>query len=190
MRIVAGTDEAGRGPLAGPVTAGAVVLDPAHPIAGLTDSKKLSPAMRETLAAEIEAYAAGWAVAHVTAREIDQVNILNASLLAMGRAVAALPRRPDLLLVDGNRCPDVPCVSRAIVKGDLHEACISAASILAKVHRDRLMLELDDQFPEYGFRQHKGYPTRAHLDALAAHGPCAEHRVTFAPVRRVIDGAS
>lgn len=186
MSVIAGVDEAGRGPLAGPVTAGAVVLDPSYPIAGLTDSKKLSPAAREALAVEIEARAAGWAVAHVTADEIDDINILNASLLAMQRAVAALPRMPDLLLVDGNRCPEVPCAARAIVKGDLTQPCISAASIVAKVHRDRLMLELDAQFPEYGFRQHKGYPTRAHLDALSAHGPSSVHRVTFAPVRRLI----
>ena len=186
MSIIAGVDEAGRGPLAGPVTAGAVVLDPRHPIVGLTDSKKLSPAARATLAAQIEAYAAGWAVVHVSPAEIDAVNILNASMLAMERAVAALPQMPDLLLVDGNRCPQVPCEARAIVKGDLLEPCISAASIVAKVHRDRLMLELDAQFPEYGFSQHKGYPTRAHLEALAAHGPSAVHRVTFAPVRRAM----
>ena len=186
MMLVAGTDEAGRGPLAGPVTAGAVILDPARPIAGLTDSKKLSPAAREELALAIEARAAGWAVVHVDAAEIDKVNILNASMLAMARAVAALPHAPTLLLVDGNRCPPVPCEARAIVKGDLKEPCISAASILAKVHRDRLMVELDAQFPEYGFRQHKGYPTRAHMDALSTHGPSAVHRVTFAPVRRAL----
>ena len=186
MSIVAGVDEAGRGPLAGPVTAGAVVLDSSYPIVGLTDSKKLSSAAREALAVEIETHAASWAVVHVSPSEIDSLNILHASMLAMQRAVAALQQMPDLLLVDGNRCPELPCEARAIVKGDLLEPCISAASIVAKVHRDRFMLELDAQFPEYGFRQHKGYPTRAHLEALAEHGPCAVHRVTFAPVRRVM----
>jgi ribonuclease HII len=186
VSIIAGVDEAGRGPLAGPVTAGAVVLDPMYPIVGLTDSKKLSPAARVALAEQIEAHAAGWAVVHVSVGEIDALNILNASMLAMQRAVAALPQAPDLLLVDGNRCPQVPCEARAIIKGDLLEPCISAASIVAKVHRDRLMVELDAQFPEYGLRQHKGYPTRAHLEALAVHGPSAVHRVTFAPVRRVM----
>ena len=174
--------------MAGPVTAAAVVLDAQRPIEGLTDSKKLKPAEREALAEAIKARASAWAIAEADVGEIDRLNILWASMLAMERAVAALPRLPDLVLVDGNRCPSVPCAARAIVKGDLLEACISAASILAKVHRDNTMLELDEQFPEYGFRQHKGYPTRVHLEALERHGPCTAHRVTFGPVQRLIVG--
>lgn len=183
--LIAGVDEVGRGPLAGPVVAAAVILDPARPIAGLADSKQLSPLRREQLAAEIRAKALAWALGRAEVAEIDQINILQASLLAMQRAVAALSRVPDQALVDGNRCPQLACPCRAIVKGDATVPAISAASILAKVARDAELCELHARYPHYGFAQHKGYPTTAHLDALRRFGPCPEHRRSFAPVAAV-----
>ncbi|HHW79074.1 MAG TPA: ribonuclease HII [Xanthomonadaceae bacterium] len=180
--LIAGVDEAGRGPLAGPVVAAAVILDPAHPIAGLADSKKLSANRRERLAVEIRAKALAWALGRAEAAEIDRINILQASLLAMRRAVAALSIVPERVLVDGNRCPALTCPCQAIVKGDATVPAISAASILAKVARDAELRRLHDRYPRYGFAQHKGYPTVAHRDALRRHGPCPEHRCSFAPV--------
>jgi ribonuclease HII len=186
---VAGVDEAGRGPLAGPVSAAAVILDPARPIQGLDDSKKLTPARRDALDLEIRERALAWAVAWASAEEIDRINILQASMLAMQRAVAALSIRPRRVLVDGNRCPDVGCEARAVIGGDGLVPSIGAASILAKVARDRLMCELDRTFPGYGFAGHKGYPTRAHIEALRRLGPCPEHRRSFGPVRSLIEVA-
>ncbi|MDG4551378.1 MAG: ribonuclease HII [Candidatus Contendobacter sp.] len=179
---VAGVDEAGRGPLAGPVVAAAVVLDPSRPIAGLADSKKLSAARRERLANEIRDNALAWALGRAEVAEIDRVNILQATLLAMQRAVAALSVAPANVLVDGNRCPSLICPCRAIVKGDATVPAISAASILAKVARDAELRRLHDRYPQYNFARHKGYPTAAHLEALRRHGPCSEHRRSFAPV--------
>lgn len=185
-KIVAGVDEAGRGPLAGPVMAAAVVLDPRRPIEGLADSKRLSPDRREALARAIRAQALAWAVACAEVEEIDSINILSASLLAMQRAVAGLALEPSLVLVDGNRAPDLPCQVRAIVKGDASVPAISAASILAKVARDKLMGEMDRRYPGYGFARHKGYPTPAHLEALKRLGPSPIHRRSFAPVKAVL----
>lgn len=181
--LTAGVDEAGRGPLAGPVCAAAVILDPARPIAGLDDSKRLSERRRDALEPEIKARALAWAVAWASAAEIDALNILKASLLAMSRAVAALDPPPGRVLVDGNRLPVLACPAEAIVGGDGLIAAIGAASILAKVARDRLMCRLDAEYPGYGFAVHKGYPTRAHRDALVRLGPCSEHRRSFGPVR-------
>jgi ribonuclease HII len=181
--LVCGVDEAGRGPLAGPVYAAAVILDPARPIPGLKDSKKLAAANRVRLAEEIRRHALAWSVAWASVEEIDRLNILNASLLAMQRAVQALAVRPELALIDGNRCPALDLPTRAIVRGDALEPCISAASILAKTERDKEMRRLADIHPQYGFERHAGYPTAEHLAALAAHGPCACHRRSFAPVR-------
>jgi ribonuclease HII len=183
---VAGVDEAGRGPLAGPVSAAAVILDPARPITGLADSKTLTPARRDALDLEIRARALAWSIAWASAEEIDRINILQASMLAMQRAVAALKVRPTRVLVDGNRCPDVGCDAEAIVGGDGLVPSIGAASILAKVARDRLMCDLERAFPGYGFAGHKGYPTRAHIEALRRLGPCPEHRCSFGPVRASI----
>ena len=180
--MVAGVDEAGRGPLAGPVVAGAVILDPNRPIRGLADSKVLVREKREMLAEQIRERATAWAVAHADVEEIDTLNILHATMLAMRRAVAALGVVPVEVLVDGNRCPDVGCPARAIVKGDRDVPAISAASILAKTVRDAMLVELDRDYPEYGFARHKGYSTPEHLAALAKHGPCAIHRRSFAPV--------
>ncbi|MCU0842856.1 MAG: ribonuclease HII [Thiobacillaceae bacterium] len=181
-----GVDEAGRGPLAGPVCAAAVILDPARPIAGLKDSKKLSPASRVRLAGEIRRHALAWSVAWASVEEIDALNILNASLLAMRRAVEGLTVRPALALIDGNRCPLLDIPSRAIIKGDTLEPAISAASILAKTERDKEMARLADIHPQYGFEQHAGYPTAEHLAALEVHGPCAIHRRSFGPVRKLL----
>ncbi len=181
--LVAGVDEAGRGPLAGPVVAAAVILDELQPIRGLGDSKVIAPRRREALFDEIRARALCCCIASASAEEIDRLNILQATLLAMQRAVAGLRLRPQRVVVDGNRAPALPVPVAAIVKGDAKVAAISAASILAKVHRDRLCLELDQAHPAYGFAAHKGYPTPEHLAALRAHGPCAEHRQSFAPVR-------
>jgi ribonuclease HII len=182
--LVVGIDEAGRGPLAGPVYAAAVILDPDRIPDGIADSKRLSAVRREQTARRIEGEAVAWAIAWSSVEEIDQLNILNASLLAMRRAVGALARQPSLALVDGNRCPDgLPCPARAIVGGDALEPAISAASILAKVARDEEMLRLDLRYPGYGFAQHKGYGTKAHLEALQRLGPCPVHRTSFAPVR-------
>jgi ribonuclease HII len=183
MWHVVGLDEAGRGPLAGPVVAAAVILDSARPIPGLADSKALSPARREALFDQICSRALAWALGACDPAEIDRLNILQASLRAMQKAVAALDVDPDEALVDGNRCPSLPCPARAIVKGDATEPAISAASILAKVHRDREMLALHARYPEYGFDAHKGYPTRAHIEALRRHGPSPCHRTSFTPVR-------
>ena len=180
--LVAGVDEAGRGPLVGPVVAAAVILDPRHPIAGLADSKTLSPAKRERLFHEIRAKALCCSVAEASAQEIDALNILQATLLAMQRAVAGLRLPPKLVLVDGNRLPVLPMRADAIVKGDSKVAAISAASIVAKVHRDQLCVALDVLYPAYGFGKHKGYGTAEHLAALALHGPCPEHRTSFRPV--------
>lgn len=186
--VVAGVDEAGRGPLAGPVVAAAVILDPGRSIEGLADSKALSAARREALAVEIRARARAHAVAQADVAEIDALNILRATMLAMRRAVEALGVAPDEVLVDGNRCPDIAFRVRAIVKGDRDVAAISAASILAKTVRDALLVELDAVHPAYGFAQHKGYPTPEHLAALARHGPCAAHRRSFGPVaQRALD---
>lgn len=181
--LVCGVDEAGRGPLAGPVCAAAVIIDPARPIPGLKDSKKLAPANRVRLAGEIRRHALAWSVAWASVEEIDRLNILHASLLAMQRAVEALVVRPDLVLIDGNRCPPLTIPARAIIRGDALEPCISAASILAKTERDKEMRRLADIHPQYGFERHAGYPTPQHLEALAKYGPCPEHRLSFGPVR-------
>lgn len=180
--LVAGVDEAGRGPLAGPVVAAAVILDDLRPIAGLADSKKLSPTRRDRLYDEIHAKALCFCIAEASVEEIDRLNILQATLLAMRRAVAGLRLKPVLALVDGNQLPRLDVPAEAIVKGDARVAAISAASILAKVHRDRWCAELDQRYPQYGFAGHKGYGTAAHLTALRAHGACPEHRRSFAPV--------
>ena len=182
--LVAGVDEAGRGPLAGPVIAAAVILDPAQPIAGLDDSKKLSAARRERLDGEIREKALAWALGRAEVEEIDRINILQASLLAMRRAVLALDPAPEHALIDGNRCPELPCPAEPVIGGDAKVAAIGAASILAKVARDREMIELDARFPGYGLAQHKGYPSKAHLQALERLGPTPIHRRSFAPVRR------
>lgn len=182
---LAGVDEAGRGPLAGPVFAAAVILDPAHPIEGLDDSKKLSPARREQLAQEIRRFALGWAVASASVEEIDRLNILQATFLAMERACRTLATAPGLILVDGNRLPShLPAPAQAIVGGDALEPAISAASILAKTERDACCLALHALYPHYAFDQHKGYGTALHLARLEVYGPCPAHRRSFAPVRR------
>lgn len=188
LDLTVGIDEVGRGPLAGPVVAAAVILDPARPIDGLDDSKRLSESRRERLAEAIRHRAVAWALGRAEVDEIDRVNILQASLLAMQRAVAALPVAPTLALVDGNRAPDFPCPTRAIVGGDASEPCISAASIVAKVARDREMTALDRYYPDYGFSRHKGYPTRVHLAALQQYGVTPVHRRSFGPVRRLLSG--
>ena len=182
--LICGVDEAGRGPLAGPVSAAAVILDPARPIEGLADSKKLSEKQRDRLAPLIRARALAWAVAYAEVEEIDRLNILQATLLAMRRAVEALSIRPQQVLVDGLYCPQTGIPSQAIVKGDSKVAAISAASILAKTARDELMLQLHGRYPQYGFDAHKGYPTAAHLAALREHGVSVVHRKTFKPVRQ------
>ncbi len=184
---VVGVDEVGRGPLAGDVVAAAVVLGSPCPVDGLADSKKLSAQRRETLAAELHSKAPHLALGRASPEEIDRLNILHASLLAMHRAVQGLPITPDLVLVDGNRLPNWDYPSIAVVKGDSQVPEIAAASIVAKVTRDREMLELHDRRPVYGFARHKGYPTRAHLEALATHGVCPEHRRSFAPVRAALE---
>jgi ribonuclease HII len=183
---VCGVDEAGRGPLAGAVYAAAVILDPARPIDGLNDSKKLSAKQRDALEILIQQRALAWAVAFASAAEIDAINILQASLLAMRRAIEGLHITPTEVLVDGLHCPKISLPSRAIVQGDALEPAISAASILAKTARDRDLLRLHARYPQYGFDRHKGYPTRDHLAALAQHGVTPEHRTSYAPVRRII----
>ena len=191
---ICGVDEAGRGPLVGAVVAGAVVLDPLNPIVGLRDSKRLTPARREALYAEIVLKAKAWGVGEASPLEIDQINILQATMLAMQRAVddlcARLGRLPDKALIDGNRCPHLPIPAEAIVKGDSKEPAISAASIVAKVTRDRQMEGLHARYPDYGFLQHMGYPTPVHLAALRQYGACPEHRRSFSPVRAVLDQAT
>ena len=182
--LTAGVDEAGRGPLAGPVSVAAVILDPARPIAGLNDSKKLSEARREALYPQIIEHALAWHIEFVTAQEINNLNILQATLEGMRRAVCALQPAAQFARIDGNRIPTgLPCPAEALVGGDALDPAIMAASILAKVARDRAMVAMHDEYPAYGFAVHKGYPTPAHLAALAAHGPCAQHRRSFAPVR-------
>jgi len=187
---VCGVDEAGRGPLAGAVVAGAVVLDPENPIIGLKDSKKLTPARRDFLYQQIMEKAKAWGLGEASPAEIDEINILQATMLAMRRAIEDLTTRlggwPDKALIDGNRCPDLPISAEAIVKGDTKEPAISAASILAKVTRDRQMMALHELYPHYGFAQHMGYPTEAHFAALQEFGACDQHRRSFSPVRNVL----
>jgi len=185
-KYIAGVDEVGRGPLIGAVVAGAVVLDSARPIEGLTDSKKLSEKRRESLAIEIREKALAWSLGRAEAEEIDQINILNASLLAMKRAVEALSIQLDGAFVDGNRAPELACSVVTVVKGDLYIPAISAASILAKVARDHEMKEMDLQYPGYGLAGHKGYPTKAHREALQRLGPTPQHRKSFGPVKALL----
>ena len=185
--IVAGVDEAGRGPLAGPVVAAAVVLSAAYSIDGLADSKTLSALRREALAAQVRAHATGWALGMASVEEIDRLNILQATLLAMQRAVQGLVMTPDLVLVDGNRAPRLSCPVRTVVRGDALIKSISAASILAKVARDAILQHLDGEYPGYGFAIHKGYPTAAHQRALETLGPSPVHRRSFGPVRRLLE---
>ncbi|RUR34598.1 ribonuclease HII [Vreelandella nanhaiensis] len=181
---LAGVDEVGRGPLIGSVVAAAVILDPARPIEGLTDSKKLTARKREALDGLIREQALAFVVAEASAAEVDQLNIYHATHLAMRRAIDGLAPAAEYLLVDGNRLPRHPLPGQAVVKGDARHPAIAAASIIAKVARDAQMMALDMRYPEYGFARHKGYPTKQHLEALAAHGPLAEHRRSFAPVQR------
>lgn len=183
---LAGVDEVGRGPLVGPVVAAAVILGPSHGIAGLADSKKLSEKRRIALDQEIRSQALCWAIAEASPAEIDELNILHASMLAMQRAIEMLTIRPARVLVDGNRMPECVYAGEPVVKGDATVAEISAASIIAKVHRDAGMIELDRTYPEYGFAAHKGYPTAAHREALERLGPLAEHRRSFAPVAKAL----
>lgn len=188
---ICGVDEAGRGPLVGAVVAGAVVLDPHNPINGLKDSKKLTAARREFLYQQIMEKAKAWGIGEASPAEIDEINILQATMLAMRRAVEDLSSRlgqwPDKALIDGNRCPELPIAVEAIIKGDAKEPAISAASILAKVTRDRQMQILHERHPEYGFAQHMGYPTEAHFAALKQYGACEQHRRSFSPVRKVLE---
>lgn len=184
--LVAGVDEAGRGPLAGPVVAAAVILDDLNPIAGLADSKKLTARRREKLYDEIRAKALCCSIAEASVEEIDTLNILQATMLAMRRAVVGLRLKPAKVLVDGNRLPVLDVLAEAIVKGDAKVPAISAASILAKVHRDRWCAEIDREFPQYGFAGHKGYGTAEHMAALRQHGACPQHRKSFAPVAEVL----
>ena len=191
MIWVCGVDEAGRGPLVGAVVAGAVVLDPNNPIEGLKDSKKLTAARREFLYRQILEKAKAWGVGEASPAEIDEINILQATMLAMRRAIEDLTIRmgawPEKALIDGNRCPELPISAEAIVKGDAKEPAISAASIIAKVTRDRQMMALHERYPEYGFAQHMGYPTEAHFAALQQYGACDQHRRSFSPVRKVLE---
>lgn len=188
--LVAGVDEVGRGPLVGAVVTAAVILDPERPIVGLNDSKKLSEKRRLSLCDEIKEKALAWSLGRAEPHEIDELNILHATMLAMQRAVAGLAIAPEFVLIDGNRCPALPMPSLAVVKGDSRVAEISAASILAKVARDAEMAALDIIFPQYGFAQHKGYPTAFHLERLAEHGATEHHRRSFAPVKRALGLAS
>ncbi|AWS50837.1 MULTISPECIES: ribonuclease HII [Providencia] len=185
--LIAGVDEVGRGPLVGAVVTAAVILDPNNPITGLADSKKLTEKKREKLFDEIQQKALCWCIGRAEPEEIDNINILHATMLAMQRAVAGLSIVPEYVLIDGNRCPKLPMPSQAVIKGDSLVQEISAASILAKVIRDREMVELDKTFPEYGFAKHKGYPTAYHLEKLAQYGATEFHRKSFAPVRRALD---
>lgn len=188
--LVAGVDEAGRGPLAGPLTVAAVILDPLRPIAGLNDSKKLSEKKREALYPQIIERALAYCIVIVPPEEIDQLNIFQATMTGMSRAVAGLAPTAHAALIDGNKLPkDLPCPGQAIVGGDALEPAISAASILAKVTRDRLMVDMEQAHPGYGFAIHKGYPTPAHLSALKLLGPCLQHRRSFAPVKQLLDQA-
>lgn len=184
--LLCGVDEAGRGPLAGPVFAAAVILDPARPIAGLRDSKKLSESRRDVLALQIKDQALAWSIAECSEEEIDSLNILQATMLAMRRAIESLRIQPTLVLVDGNRCPVVNVLTEAVIKGDDKVPAISAASILAKTARDSALLRLHEQYPQYAFDQHKGYPTALHLSRLRLHGVSPVHRRSYAPVRAVL----
>lgn len=186
VELLAGVDEAGRGPLAGAVVAAAVILDPVLPIEGLADSKKLAPKRRQQLAAVIKAQSIAWAVGRAEVEEIDELNILQASLVAMQRAVSGLRIRPQQILVDGPHCPEMPCPAKGIVRGDAKVAAISAASIIAKVTRDEEMVILDTKYPGYGLAQHKGYPSKAHIQALERLGVSPIHRKTYGPVRRLL----
>jgi ribonuclease HII len=188
--VICGVDEAGRGPLAGPVFAAAVILDPAKPIIGLRDSKKLSPTRRDELALIIQRDALAWSIAQCSAAEIDALNILQATMLAMRRAIEGLSVAPTLALIDGNRCPVTTIRTEAIVKGDDKVIEISAASILAKTARDALLLEMHARYPQYGFDQHKGYPTALHLARLREHGVTPEHLRSYAPVRELLNEAT
>lgn len=183
---IAGVDEVGRGPLVGDVVTAAVILDPSNPIEGLNDSKKLSEKKRLALYPEIKEKALAWAVGRCSPEEIDELNILQATMVAMQRAVAGLKVQPDMVLIDGNRTPELSMAAQAVVKGDLRVAEISAASIIAKVVRDQEMEELDTLHPEFGFAKHKGYPTKAHFEAIEQHGVIAEHRKSFKPVKRAL----
>ncbi len=185
-QLIAGVDEVGRGPLVGDVVTAAVILDPNNPIEGLNDSKKLSEKTRLALLPEIKEKALAWAVGRCSPEEIDELNILQATMVAMQRAIAGLKVQPDLALIDGNRCPELPMDSQAVVKGDLRVAEISAASIIAKVVRDQEMEELDKQYPQFGFAKHKGYPTKAHFEAIEQHGVISEHRKSFKPVKKAL----
>ncbi|EGQ8062466.1 TPA: ribonuclease HII [Vibrio parahaemolyticus] len=185
-QLIAGVDEVGRGPLVGDVVTAAVILDPNNPIEGLNDSKKLSEKKRLELLPEIKEKALAWAVGRCSPEEIDELNILQATMVAMQRAIAGLKVQPDLVLIDGNRCPELPMDSQAVVKGDLRVAEISAASIIAKVVRDQEMEELDKQYPQFGFAKHKGYPTKAHFEAIEQHGVISEHRKSFKPVKKAL----
>ncbi|HCE4530962.1 ribonuclease HII [Vibrio parahaemolyticus] len=185
-QLIAGVDEVGRGPLVGDVVTAAVILDPNNPIEGLNDSKKLSEKKRLALLPEIKEKALAWAVGRCSPEEIDELNILQATMVAMQRAIAGLKVQPDLVLIDGNRCPELPMDSQAVVKGDLRVAEISAASIIAKVVRDQEMEELDKQYPQFGFAKHKGYPTKAHFEAIEQHGVISEHRKSFKPVKKAL----
>ena len=187
-QFVVGVDEAGRGPLVGAVVAAAVILDENHPIEGLNDSKKLTEKKREALAIEIKEHAKAWAISSVGPEKIDEINILQASLLAMKLAIEGLTVKPDFALIDGNKLPDLDCDAEAIVKGDARVSAIAAASILAKVERDGQMKALHKIYPQYEFSRHKGYPTKVHMALLEEHGPCPEHRKTFGPVRRLLGG--
>ncbi len=184
--LVAGVDEVGRGPLAGPVVTAAVILDPARPIEGLADSKKLSEKKREALAELIKERALAWAIGRAEVEEIDHINILQATLLAMQRAVAGLDPAPQHALIDGNRCPRLPCTAEAIIQGDGKVPAISAASILAKVTRDREMVEMDALYPGYGLAGHKGYPCKSHIEALERLGVTPIHRRSFGPVKKLL----
>jgi ribonuclease HII len=184
---ICGADEAGRGPIAGPVVAAAVILDPNNPITGITDSKKISEKKRNALSNEIKEKALAWAIAQCDVAEIDELNILHASMLAMKRAIEALPVAAEKALIDGNRVPKLSIPAEAIIKGDLKEACIGAASILAKVERDRQMLEWHERYPHYNFAKHKAYGTVEHLAALKEHGASPIHRRSFKPVRDVLE---
>ncbi|MAJ41082.1 MULTISPECIES: ribonuclease HII [unclassified Pseudoalteromonas] len=186
VTLIAGVDEVGRGPLVGDVVTAAVILDPANPIAGLADSKKLTDKKRQALAIEIKQKALCYAIGRCSPTEIDELNILHATMLAMTRAVEGLSTQPDFVFVDGNRLPKLAMPAQAVVKGDSLVAEISAASILAKVARDDEMLELDTRYPQYGFAGHKGYPTKAHFAALEQYGAIDEHRKSFKPVQRVL----
>jgi ribonuclease HII len=185
-KLLAGTDEVGRGPLAGPVVAAAVILDPENPIEGLNDSKKLSEKKREALFYEIKEKALSWSIARASVEEIDEINILHASLLAMKRSIEQLSVSPEYILVDGNRCPELSIPSEPVIKGDSRVACISAASILAKVSRDREMVALDVLYPGYGLAKHKGYPTKFHLEALKTLGVNELYRKSFKPVASLL----